>query len=140
MKVIKFYADWCGPCKSYAPIFDKVINETKLDFTNVNIDKDISGLAAKYKIKSIPATVFLKDDGTFTKEVGLLSESQLKQLIGEEDSVKRQQMIKDMKLDVLKTEGAIGALLELQTLERENTSIKQRLDALEASVLALQNN
>jgi thioredoxin 1 len=81
MKVIKFYADWCGPCKSYAPIFDKVINETKLDFTNVNIDKDISGLAAKYKIKSIPATVFLKDDGTFTKEVGLLSESQLKQLI-----------------------------------------------------------
>ena len=81
MKVIKFYADWCGPCRSYAPIFDKVINEAKLDFINENIDKDTSGLAAEYKIKSIPATVFLKEDGTFTKEVGLLSESQLKQLI-----------------------------------------------------------
>jgi len=81
MKVIKFYADWCGPCKSYAPIFDKVVNEIKVDYVKVNLDKDTDGLAAKYKIRSIPATVFINEDGTFTKEVGLLTEDKLKQLI-----------------------------------------------------------
>tara|TARA_R110000822_G_scaffold31951_7_gene92146 strand:+ start:1307 stop:1555 length:249 start_codon:yes stop_codon:yes gene_type:complete len=81
MKVLKFYADWCGPCKTYAPIFEKVVTDTKIEYENVNIDTDTSGLAAKYSIRSIPATVFLQEDGSFTKEVGLLSEDKLKQLI-----------------------------------------------------------
>ena len=81
MKVLKFYADWCGPCKTYAPIFEKVVTDTKIEYENVNIDTDTSALAAKYSIRSIPATVFLQEDGSFTKEVGLLSEDKLKQLI-----------------------------------------------------------
>jgi len=81
MKVLKFYADWCGPCKVYAPIFDKVVKESKIEYENIDIDKDIDGLAAKYKIRSIPATVFIYDDGTVVKEAGLLSEEILKDFI-----------------------------------------------------------
>ena len=81
MKVIKFYADWCGPCKTYAPIFDKVVNELNVEYENINVDKDTTGLAAKYKVRSIPLTVFINEDGTSTKEVGMLSEDKLKQLI-----------------------------------------------------------
>ena len=81
MKVIKFYADWCGPCKTYAPVFDKVVNELNVEYENINVDKDTTGLAAKYKVRSIPLTVFINEDGTSTKEVGMLSEDKLKQLI-----------------------------------------------------------
>lgn len=81
MKVIKFYADWCGPCKTYAPVFDKVMSESNVEYENINVDKDTTGLAAKYKVRSIPLTVFINEDGTSTKELGSLSEEKLKQLI-----------------------------------------------------------
>ena len=81
MKVIKFYADGCGPCKTYAPVFDKVVKELNVEYENINVDKDTTGLAAKYKVRSIPLTVFINEDGTSTKEVGMLSEEKLKQLI-----------------------------------------------------------
>jgi thioredoxin 1 len=81
MKVIKFYADWCGPCKTYAPIFDKVLSESNVEYKSVNVDKDTEGLAAHYKAMSIPTTVFLQDDGTVIKEVGIIPEEKLKQLI-----------------------------------------------------------
>ena len=81
MKVIKFYADWCGPCKSYAPIFEKVVNELGVEYKNIDVDNDTTGLAAKYKVRSIPLTVFVNEDGSELKETGILSEDKLKQLI-----------------------------------------------------------
>tara|TARA_B100000497_G_C7334344_1_gene220789 strand:- start:240 stop:500 length:261 start_codon:yes stop_codon:yes gene_type:complete len=82
-KIIKFYANWCGPCKAYAPIFDKVIDKYKdqVDTYNVNVDKDTDGLAAEYKVMSMPTTVLVKEDGTILKKVGILSEIELEELI-----------------------------------------------------------
>lgn len=82
-KVIKFYADWCGPCRMYTPTFDKMSEKysDQVEFINVNVDKDTDGLAAKYKVRSIPHTVLLKEDGTEIMKNGLLSETQLEELI-----------------------------------------------------------
>ena len=81
-KVIKFYADWCGPCKLYAPIFDKVSQELKdeAEFVNVNIEKDTTGLAAEYKVGSIPTTILINGENQQTK-VGRLEEDVLKEFI-----------------------------------------------------------
>ena len=81
-KVIKFYADWCGPCRVYAKTFDKVSEELKEDveFVNINVEKDTTGLAANYKVTSIPMTVIIKD-GIENIKSGRLSEEQLKNLI-----------------------------------------------------------
>ena len=81
-KVIKFYADWCGPCKLYAPIFDKVSQELKdeAEFVNVNIEKDTTGLAAEYKVGSIPTTILIDGENQQTK-VGRLEEDVLKEFI-----------------------------------------------------------
>ena len=81
-KVIKFYADWCGPCRVYAKTFDKVSEELKenVEFVNINVEKDTTGLAAKYKVTSIPMTVIIKD-GVENIKSGRLSEDQLKTLI-----------------------------------------------------------
>lgn len=81
-KVIKFYADWCGPCKLYAPIFDKVSQELKdeAEFVNVNIEKDTTGLAAEYKVGSIPTTILINGENQQTK-VGRLEEDVLKEFV-----------------------------------------------------------
>lgn len=82
-QVIKFYADWCGPCRNYAPTFDKVSEkyDGQVEFTNINVDKDTEGLAAKYKVRSIPHTVLVKEDGTVLPKTGMLTETELEELI-----------------------------------------------------------
>ena len=79
-KAIKFYATWCGPCKIYGKTWDKVSAELSNDaeFKEVNIDNDTEGLAAKYKIQSIPCTIIIKGDKVL-KEVGLVKEDKLKE-------------------------------------------------------------
>ena len=81
--VIKFYADWCGPCKSYTPFFDEVKEELKdkYNFIEVNVDNDVTGLAANFKVMSIPATVVADADGQYNKKVGLMNPEQLKSFI-----------------------------------------------------------
>jgi len=81
VKVIKFYADWCGPCKMYSKIWDKVVEEVEgVEFVEIDVDKDSTGLAAKYKVRSIPMTVIIKE-GEEIKKTGLLQEKELKDLI-----------------------------------------------------------
>lgn len=82
-KIIKFYATWCSPCKAYAPIFEKVSNKfaDQIEIHNINIDEDSEGLAALHKVRSIPCTVLIKEDGTVLSKTGLLSEVQLEELI-----------------------------------------------------------
>ena len=82
VKAIKFYADWCGPCKAYNKIWNKVKEEVNenVEYVNINVDKDTTGLAAQYKVRSIPYTVVIKE-GSELKKVGLLSENELKELI-----------------------------------------------------------
>jgi len=81
-KVIKFYADWCGPCRVYAKTFDKVSEELKdeVEFVNVNVEKDTTGLAAQYKVTGIPMTVVVKD-GAEKSKTGRMDENSLKNFI-----------------------------------------------------------
>mgnify|MGYP000450876481 CR=1 FL=1 len=82
-KVIKFHATWCGPCKIYGKTWDKVTPDYRdqIDFINVDIDKDTSGFAAKYKIESVPTTVLIREDGSTLSKVGRLSKEELTELI-----------------------------------------------------------
>lgn len=60
--VVDFYADWCGPCKMFAPTFLEARNEYegRVSFVKVNVD-DSRELAFRYKILSIPTIVFFKN-------------------------------------------------------------------------------
>jgi thioredoxin 1 len=82
-KVIKFHATWCGPCKIYGKTWDKITPDYRdqIDFINVDIDKDTSGFAAKYKIESVPTTVLIREDGSTLSKVGRLSKEELTELI-----------------------------------------------------------
>lgn len=81
-KVIKFYADWCGPCRVYSKTFNKVSEELKdeAEFVNVNVENDTTGLAGEFKVTGIPMTVVIKGDNV-VERTGRLDESTLKGLI-----------------------------------------------------------
>ena len=83
-QVIKFYADWCGPCKVYAPSFTKVREELESDeitFLEINVENDPDNLSGQYGVRGIPHTVII-EEGVDTKGLsGRLGVEELKQLI-----------------------------------------------------------
>jgi thioredoxin-like negative regulator of GroEL len=82
-QVIKFYANWCGPCKVYGPTFTKVRQELEgdIEFLEINVEEDTENLSGQYKVRGIPHTVVVQDGEILKAESGRLSEEQLKELI-----------------------------------------------------------
>ena len=85
-EVIKFSASWCGPCKAYRPIFEKVSkndNFKGIKFTEMDIESDEAApLVEKYGIKGVPATMIVDEDREPIKQVlGPIPETNLIELI-----------------------------------------------------------
>ena len=69
--VIDFWAEWCGPCRTLSPIISELSETYKESAVigKLNVD-DNEDLAAKYKIRSIPTVLFLKDGNVIETLVG----------------------------------------------------------------------
>jgi thioredoxin 1 len=76
LEVIKFEADWCGPCQQLKPVFTDVVAEYKsndrVKLSTVNVDTNAE-LTVKYQISGIPAIVFVIDGEVKSKLVGFKS-------------------------------------------------------------------
>ena len=79
--VIDLYADWCGPCRMLAPIFEEVAGEYKdVKFAKLNVD-DEPKLAIAFKAQSIPMLAFVKDGVFCDVSVGLITADKLRSLV-----------------------------------------------------------
>jgi thioredoxin 1 len=80
--VIDFYADWCGPCKLMAPIFEELSEQYIgfVDFYKVDTDVQID-LAREFQISSIPALLFIPMDGMPEMAVGALPKADIEEAI-----------------------------------------------------------
>ena len=82
--VIKFEADWCQPCKVFAPVFKKVAasydNDSSVEFRVVNIDED-PDTATKFSVRSIPTVIITDGEEVLETVVGALNAEQLKSVV-----------------------------------------------------------
>ena len=63
MNVIKFSAEWCGPCKAMAPLFKKA-SEAYPDIKFIDSDvEDNPDMAEKYHIRNVPTFIVISNDG-----------------------------------------------------------------------------
>lgn len=69
--IIKFGADWCGPCKMIDPILDQLSEEygEKIDIYKIDIENE-NALANAFNIKSIPSVLFIPMEGQPQMMVG----------------------------------------------------------------------
>ncbi|HEY5904496.1 MAG TPA: thioredoxin [Actinomycetota bacterium] len=93
--LVDFWADWCGPCQMFAPIYEQA-SETHDDVVFGKVDTEAEqALAAGFGIRSIPTLMAFREGVLVFAQPGALPEPALQQLIGavrdlDMDDVRRQ--------------------------------------------------
>ncbi len=94
---IDWWAPWCGPCRSFAPTYEKVAEASPdVTFAKVNTDEE-QGLAGAFHIRSIPTLMIFRDKVLLFSQAGALPQSLL------EDLVKK---VRALEMDKVRTDTA----------------------------------
>ncbi len=80
--LVDYWAEWCGPCRSIAPVLDEISREYagRLKVAKVNVDENVK-TPARYGIRGIPTLMLFKNGDVAATKVGALSKSQLSAFI-----------------------------------------------------------
>jgi len=80
--IVDFWAEWCGPCKSFAPIYEEVSNKFD-DIVFGKIDTEAEQeLGAHFQIRSIPTLMIFREQVVIFSQPGMLNAQQLEEVIG----------------------------------------------------------
>jgi len=93
--IVDFWAPWCGPCRSFAPVYERVSGDhPDVVFSKVNTEEE-QELAAHFHIRSIPTLMIFRDQIIIYQQAGALPEMAFRDLMAKAgdldmDEVRRQ--------------------------------------------------
>lgn len=93
--IVDFWAPWCAPCRSFAPVYEKVSEDfPNVIFAKLNTEAEQS-IAAHFNIRSIPTLMIFREKIIIFAQAGALPESAFRQLLDQAsaldmDEVKKQ--------------------------------------------------
>ena len=80
--LIDFWATWCGPCKTMAPIVEEIAEErTDIKVCKIDVDQEPE-LARQYRVMSIPTFLVFKEGEVVKRDMGVMSKEEVEGLIG----------------------------------------------------------
>lgn len=80
--LVDFFAEWCGPCKTLAPILEEVKQELGEDVKIIKIDVDKNqALASTFQVRGVPTLMIYKNGKQKWRQSGVLSKNDLVSLI-----------------------------------------------------------
>ena len=86
VKLLDFWAEWCGPCKFMEPVLEELEKELKgkVEIEKINVDEK-QEMAAKYGVMSIPTYIVVKDDREVERIIGATSKENLVKTISKHE-------------------------------------------------------
>ncbi|MBK1717810.1 thioredoxin [Thiocystis violacea] len=79
--IVDFWAPWCGPCRSFAPVYEKVSDDFgDILFAKVNTEEH-QPIAAHFQIRSIPTLMIFREQVIIFSQAGALPEGSFRDLL-----------------------------------------------------------
>lgn len=93
--IIDFWAEWCGPCKQFAPTYEKVAEKhPDIVFAKVDVEQQ-QELAGMFQVRSIPTLVFMREKIVVFSNPGVIPESNFEEGITQ---------LKDLDMDKVRAD------------------------------------
>ena len=100
--IFDFWAEWCGPCKQFGPIFEAVSEKhPDIVFAKVNVEEQ-QELAGMFQVRSIPTIVFMREKIVVYSNPGLIPEGDLEKGIEQLRALDMVQVHKDIAAEAEK--------------------------------------
>ena len=81
MKILKFYAGWCSPCKDLETTIDVIRDEIPYPIEDIDVENDSAGMIAKYEIVGIPTLILLDGETEVRRHLGQFTVDTLREFV-----------------------------------------------------------